>query len=236
MNNLNPNQIEPTNIVSEFFSENINYFDLAGCDLNNLFEKLNNPKHKANLSLGIPGIEHVEQNRNYIKLEQSSLVGAKIVKFEKGSEKEENFKKLVKARFYIFENFIAALGDAAAIKNSRVFLSELLTVEIEPLIPVESVMLDLKERFITIESVTCERIRHSNIKKITVYGKASDIADFDINFDGYDIAAITGKLNTGLDERRIKISKNGKINFYKHKDIPIYIEHLKFGFKLLTTG
>ncbi|MFA7576529.1 MAG: hypothetical protein WC002_00555 [Candidatus Muiribacteriota bacterium] len=226
--------LQGSNIVSEFFSETVSYFDLDGTEIDEVYGKLNIEKHMANLSIGLPGIEHIEKNKKYIKIEHCSLTPNKIIKFEQGGEKEENYRKLVKCKFYIFENFCAAMGDSKAIKNTALFLSEILTIEIMPLIPTELAMINLLNRFSTIESVTCDRIRHSNIKKMTVSGKATDIVDFDIKFPAYDVASIHGKLNTGIDERRIKITKTGKISFYKHKDNPIYTEHIEFGFNLLA--
>lgn len=222
------------NLVSEFFSENITYVENEGTDLFGLFEKLENPTHKANLKQNTPGITELERNRDYIRFERSVLISNRIVKFENGNEKEEIYNKLEKCTFYIFEDFMCGLGESKAIKNTMMFLSELLLIDLPVLMPTEINMLNLVDRFRTIENITLERVKHSNIKKITIYGKANDLSDLDVSFPGFDVASITGVINTGRDERRIKLRKTGKINFYKMKDKPLYTEHLNFGYRLFT--
>ncbi|PLX19041.1 MAG: hypothetical protein C0601_02825 [Candidatus Muiribacterium halophilum] len=229
------NNITSSSIVSEFFSENVSYYEIEGIDLEDTFNKLDDPKHMANLAAGYPGIETVEKNRDYIKMERAVLIQNKIVKFDKGMEQEDTYKKLQKCKIYIFEDFIAALGDAKAIKDSIDFISSVILNEIMPMIPSELIMLKLESHFKTIENVTIERIKHSNIRKMTIAGKANDLSDLDINFPGFDIASISGMINTGLDERRVKVTKTGKVNFSKVKDKPIYIEHIKYGHKLLAS-
>ncbi|MCK9225276.1 MAG: hypothetical protein M0R46_03070 [Candidatus Muirbacterium halophilum] len=221
-----------TGIVSEFFSENVTYIECDEIDLSLLMANLNNPKFKSNLDMGIPGIETIEKNNEYIRMERSALIHNRIVKFEKGGEKEDSYNKLVKTTFFIFEDFIAATGDSKAIKNTMDFLSDILLFQLTPVIPTEIAMLRIPDRFETIENITIDRVKHTNIKKITIYGRAQDISDLDIKFPGYDVSSVTGVMNTKTDERRIKISKTGKISFYKLKDKPLYIEHLKFGHSL----
>ena len=222
-----------TSIVSEFFSEKVSYYEVEGIDLDSTFDKLNDDKHKANLKVGFPGIEAIEKNKEYIKLERAVLIQNKIIKFDKGMEQEDTYKKLQRCKIYIFENFIAATGDAKAIKDTIDFISSVILSEIMPLIPSEITMLHTENHFKTIENVALERIKHSNIRKTTIAGKANDLSDLDISYPGFDIASISGMVNTGLDERRIRLYKTGKINFIKIKDKPIYIEHLKYGHKLL---
>gem|GEM_PF-5984764 len=236
LSNQDKPDITSTSVVSEFFSENVSYYEIEDAELDPIYEKLDNPKHMANLSAGFPGIELLEKNREYIKLERAVLIQNKIVKFDKGMEQEDTYRKLQRCKVYIFSDFIAALGDSKAIKDTIDFISSAILVEIMPLIPTEIVMLKLENNFKTVENVTIERIKHSNIRKMTIAGKANDLSDLDINFPGFDIASISGIVNTGLDERRVKVSKNGKVNFFRVKDKPIYIEHLKFGHKLLASS
>lgn len=221
-----------TNIVSEHFSENVQFIEADEIDLGFLFEKLIDPKHKSNLDLGLPGLELLEKNKEYVKLERSVLIPNRIVKFEKGGEKEDTYNKLAKCRFYIFEDFIAATGDSKAIKNTMDFLSDILSFQLTPLMPQEIAMLRLPDRFETLESVSIDRVKHNNVKKMTIYGRAQDISDLDVKYPGYDVSSVTGFINTGIDERRIKVTKTGKISFHKVKDKPLYIEHIKFGYSL----
>lgn len=225
-------KISGTNIVSEFFSENVTYIECEEIDLFSLMEKLNNPKYRSNLDMDIPGIELLENNSEYIKLERSVIIPNKIIKFEKGQEKEENYNKLVKCLFYIFEDFVSAIGDSKAIKNTMDLISDVLNHQLVPLIPQDIAMLRLPDRFETLENVVVDRVKHTNVKKMSVYGRGQDISDLDVKYPGYDISSVMGVIKTGVDERRLKVTKTGKINFYKAKDKPLYIEHLKFGYNL----
>ena len=222
------------NIVSEFFSENVNYLEFEGTDLEDIFETLNKVEHKSNLEENKFGIDYIEKNNKYILLEFSSFSSKKIVKFEEGNEKEYPFLKLVKVKVYMFEEFVACIGDSDAIKSFKMFISEVFLTEVISLFPAELTMLNLLNNFKQIQQVICDRISHKNIKKITVCGNAVDICDFDINYSGYDINSICGVIYTGVGDRKIKITNNGKIMFYKKKDSPLYIHHLEVGYKLLT--
>jgi hypothetical protein len=229
---VNTKNIQGTGIVSEFFSENVTYIECEEIDLSILMTQLSDPKFKSNLDMGLPGIEYIEKNNEYIKMERTALIHNRILKFEKGGEKEDSYNKLVKTVFYIFEDFIAATGDSKAIKNTMDFLSDIMHFQLTPLIPQEIAMLRIPDRFETIENITIDRVKHTNIKKLTIYGRAQDISDLDIKFPGYDVSSVTGVINTKTDERRIKITKTGKISFYKLKDKPLYIEQLRFGYSL----
>ena len=216
-----------SNVVSEFFSERVHYFDNEGCDLDDMYSALNKLEYKATDER--PGIEHIERNKDYVLVEISSTAKKSVTKYEKGVEKEIEFLKLVKTKVYIFEEFIACIGDAEAIKNFRTVLSEILLTDIIVLEISEMNMLNLLDKFSTIECVELDKVRHNNIKKIKVTGRAGDIGEFEINYDGYDICSILGKIKTSTDERKIKIDRTSKIKFYK----PIYISHIIDGYKML---
>ncbi|MCF7917323.1 MAG: hypothetical protein K9L61_06040, partial [Candidatus Omnitrophica bacterium] len=193
-------------------------------------EKLDDPKHNQDLELSITGIFELEKNRNYIRFERSSLGSGRYTELIKGKQTKKMYNKLESCTFYIFKDFVCGIGDSNAIKDTRIFLSEIMLLDIPILVPTEINMRNVVDRFDRIEKVSVERIKHPNINKATLTGKGADIGDL-ADYIDYGVKFVQGLIKFDDEERKIKIGNNGVINFYKMKEKPLYVSHIEAGYR-----
>lgn len=227
---------EKISVIPAGFSYTFLTYRTEMIPLDELYAVLCRPELQAELERLKPGLFKIERYaQGAIICNIAYPVKNEVEILKNGMVTKLSIPQLETAKLLFLPGYLLLSGKQNAGKMALQMLTPFLNISGTFVRPSQEKLTMLTDQAVVIKSCSFTNISHSEIEKLTISGEIEDLfACGPLPLRESEISSFTGVYNTPHGIRSFKFSRSGKVQIYKSKRSPIFLDLLDYAVGMVS--